>query len=587
MRVDAVAIRQPGGLATAQIRVALRGLAAAVALAVAAMFAAQPISWGDRQQLLSSKTDPGLVRAAATNPSSTLSVIVREAVPASSQAEDLVRSLGGTVTRELGIVGGFGATVPARQLGALASSPIIWRVWGNATLHSEGAYGISKFDGNAANSVWKADIKLNPAQNSYLGTGVGVALIDTGVVPTRGLQGRVSALVDFTPEHDGMDRFGHGTHLAGLMVGDPAGATNALYGGVAPKANLVSVKVAGYNGATDVSTVIAGLQWVVAHKADYNIRVVNLSFGTDSKQPYSVDPLDYAVERTWFSGIVVVVSAGNVGPGAGTITKPGDDPYVITVGGGNLQQTVNVSDDVVPDFSAVGPTQDGLSKPDIVGPAISLLSDADPGSTIYQQHSAAVVGEYFKGSGTSQATAVVTGVVALMLQANPSLSPDVVKATLKGTANKDITTAPSNGAVVLGAGAGFVDANSATGAAAQGAYVTKPANQGLTPSTGTGSLEASRGSLHVYADTNGDGVAELITGETDVIGEVWTANGWGANGWGAAGWAATAWANFGWLANGWGASGWGANGWGGMAWDSAAWAANGWGSAAWGATAWG
>src|SRR6266542_3006023 len=148
MRVDAVAIRQPGGLATAQIRVALRGLAAAVALAVAAMFAAQPISWGDRQQLLSSKTDPGLVRAAATNPSSTLSVIVREAVPASSQAEDLVRSLGGTVTRELG---------------ALASSPIIWRVWGNATLHSEGAYGISKFDGNAANSVWKADIKLNPA----------------------------------------------------------------------------------------------------------------------------------------------------------------------------------------------------------------------------------------------------------------------------------------------------------------------------------------------------------------------------------------------------------------------------------------
>src|SRR5207244_7361959 len=135
------------------------------------------------------------------------------------------------------------------------------------------------------------------------------------------------------------------------------------------------------NGATDVSVVMAGLQWIVTHRLQYNIRVLNLSFGTDSKQPYSIDPLDFAVEQAWRMGIVAVVSAGNVG-GSGTVTKPGDDPYVITVGAADLKNTGVVTDDTVASFSSYGPTQDGFAKPDVAAPGVTIVSARDTGSTI-------------------------------------------------------------------------------------------------------------------------------------------------------------------------------------------------------------
>src|SRR5439155_26364246 len=147
-----------------------------------------------------------------------------------------------------------------------------------------------------------------------------------------------------------MDRYGHGTHMAGIIAGQ--GSTNVNYAGVAPGANLISIKVAGGTGATDVSIVMAGLQWAVTHRAQYNIRVLNLSFGTDSKQSYSVDPLDYAVEQAWRSGIFVSVSAGNLGSSSNTITKPADDPYVVTVGAATLKSTQSFNDDTVSDFSS-------------------------------------------------------------------------------------------------------------------------------------------------------------------------------------------------------------------------------------------
>src|SRR5206468_9239433 len=142
---------------------------------------------------------------------------------------------------------------------------------------------------------------------------------------------------------------------AGIVAGDGT-ASSGQYVGVAPGVNLIPIKVASADGATDVSVVIAGLQWAVSHRAQYNIRVLNLSFGTDGKQAYSIDPLDYAVEQTWFSGIFVAVAAGNAGPASGTITKPGDDPYVVTVGADDTNGTSNVNDDVVAPFSSQGPT---------------------------------------------------------------------------------------------------------------------------------------------------------------------------------------------------------------------------------------
>jgi serine protease AprX len=574
------------GIDGRRVRLLGRTLVALVALTLAATFVRSIPPSPD----LSFKADPALLAEATAHPGSTLSVIVRETAPGSSDAERLVRSLGGDVTRQLTIVGGFAAHIPAGSLRDLVRSTSIARIWGDARIDMAGDK-TGKYDTSAPNTIWRQVIRVPGATEKYNGAGVGVALLDTGVVPVPDLVNHVGYRVDLTPEADGYDRYGHGTHLAGIIAGDGTSSGGA-YRGIAPGANLVSVKVAGWNGATDVSVVIAGLQWIVSHRAEFNIRVANLSFGTNSKQPYALDPLDYAVEQTWFSGILVVVSAGNQGSAPGTVTKPADDPYVLTVGAADLKNTLDAKDDTVADFSSLGPTQDGVIKPDILAPGITIVSDRDLGSTIDQLHPSADLDQnYIKGTGTSQAAAIVSGVAALMFQAYPGLTPDVAKATLMGTAvEKNLALQP-------GGGVGLVNAEEAVKAAASWKFLKLPANQALVPSTGLGSLEASRGSLHVYADVDGDGVPELVTGEVDVLGRPWVANGWGANSWGtngwggsswsANGWGANSWGGMSWDANSWGANGWGANGWGADGWGANGWGANGWGANSWGANAWG
>ena len=454
----------------------------------------------------SAKVDPGLLREALARPARTLSVIVRESAPASDAAERLVGSLHGTVVRELPIVGGFTARVAGSAVLALASDDAVLRVWGDAKLHMN-SVNMAHFDALPINSTWQGVVNLGQArdvQNAgpFLGQGVTVALLDTGVSANTDLGHRVLARVDLTPDHDGYDRYGHGTHMAGLIAGN-GNQSLGLYQGVAPKAHLVSVKVAGADGSTDVSVVLAGIEWIVEHQSQYNIKVMNLSFGTDATQPYSVDPLDFAVERAWFSGIAVVVSAGNRGPSSGTINKPADDPYVITVGSADTKGTNDTSDDTVASFSSLGPTQDGFSKPDVAAPGISMVSERAVGSTIDIANPQARVGDaYFKGSGTSQSAAVVSGMLALMYQANPALTPDVAKAIVVGTAQTYLSKQD------VGAGAGVIDIAGAVKASLKGKYFSKPANQSLQPSTGLGSLELSRGTFHVYADLDGDGVPD-------------------------------------------------------------------------------
>jgi serine protease AprX len=447
---------------------------------------------------------------------------------------------------------------------------------------------MSQYDQTTTNTVWKGVIRLANAQNQASGAGVGVAVLDTGVVPVPDLVNRIVHVVDFTPETDGMDRYGHGTHMAGIIAGQ--GTSNVNYQGVAPAANLISVKVAGGTGATDVSVVLAGLQWVVTHRAQYNIRVLNLSFGTDSKQSYALDPLDYAVEQAWKSGIFVAVAAGNAGPSAGTITKPGDDPFVMTVGAADLKNTTSTSDDVVADFSSRGPTQDLLNKPDLLAPGITIVSVRDPGSTIDYYHPAAVVdANYFKGTGTSQATAVISGVAALMFSANPNLTPDVVKAELLNTATAYPFTTQAGG------GAGLVDAFSAVSAAKAGKFMNSPANKGLVASTGLGSLDASRGSAHVYRmvcdATAGTCTPTLVSGEYDALGNAWSGNAWSGNAWSSNAWSGNAWSSYtfegnAWSGNAWSGNAWSGNAWSGVAWSSDAWTGNAWSGNAWSGNAW-
>jgi serine protease AprX len=538
------------------------------------------------------KADPGLLARATRHPDAKIPLIVRESSPGSPAAERLVRSLGGRVTGQLSVVHGFSATVPGSAVAPLSASSAVSRLWGDGTVRMS-SVDMDQYDSWPVNTVWQLAVNLLEALSRANGAGVGVAVLDTGAVAVPDLANQVTYRVDYTPEHDGLDRYGHGTHMAGIIAGTGA-SSNGQYTGVAPGAHIVSVKVAGYNGATDVSLVIAGLQWVIQHKAQFNIRVLNLSFGTDALQSYAVDPLDYAVEQVWKAGIAVVASAGNRGPDAGTIDKPADDPYVITVGAVDTRGTALPTDDTVAPFSAHGPTQDGFAKPDVVAPGISIVSARDPNSMIDQMHPLARVGDaYFKGSGTSQAAAIVSGIAALMVQANPSLTPDQIKGVLMRTATP-LLFQP-------GSGAGEVNAGLAVDTVTQLLGSLLPANGGLRPSTGTGRLEGSRGSLHVYADRNNDGVPELATGEFMVFGGRWTSTSWSSNSWSryawsnsswtagsccAKAWSGMEWEPTNWMANQWVNGAWSTTFWSAKSWSAKSWSANNWSAKSWSAKSW-
>ncbi|HEX4941382.1 MAG TPA: S8 family serine peptidase, partial [Actinomycetota bacterium] len=318
--------------------------------------------------------------------------------------------------------------------------------------------------------------------------------------------------------------------------------------------------------------VIAAIQWVVTHRVEYGIQVLNLSFGTDPIQPYAIDPLDAAVERAWAAGITVVVSAGNRGPGTGTIAKPADDPYVITVGAADLNQTPDRWDDEVAPFSSRGPTQDGFEKPDVVAPGTTIVATRDAGSAVDDLHPDAVVDEhYFKGTGTSQSGAVVSGIAALMYQANPNLTPKRVKGILMGTAFK-------TAAYRVGGGDGLVDATGAVLAATSD--VANP-NSGLVRSTGLGTLEGSRGRFHVETDLDGDGVADLVEGEIDVLGDPWDSTSWSSTSWSSTSWSSTSWSSLISENAGWSSTSWSSTSWSGTSWSSTSWSSNSWSSVAW------
>jgi serine protease AprX len=435
--------------------------------------------------------------------------------------------------------------------------------------------------------TWRDAIRLDRVPGQFAGDGVTVAVLDTGVTRTGDLGDRLVARVDLSSERDGYDRYGHGTHMSGLIAGDGR-ASGGQWAGAAPGASIVSVKVAGWNGATDVSMVMAGLEWIAAHHERYGIRVVNLSYGTDSSQKWSEDPLNLAVERLWGAGIVVVAGAGNRGDGGSKIDKPADDPHVLTVGAADTRNTATTADDGVAPFSARGPTGEGVGKPDVVAPGVNLVSHRAPQSTVDLARPVARIDErHVKGSGTSQAAAVVSGVVARMLDAAPALTPDEVKATLAGTASPAL-------AGVSGAGAGLVDAAAAVEAARAGRF--SDARQQLALSSGTGALDSTRGSFKPYTDWKEAGKPEQLSGEVDALGRPWSSSQWASQAWSGQRWADSAWARHTSLASGWDAAP-STPAWSGLGEDEVSWIAKSWGDAgalgvpgwiakSWGTAAW-
>jgi len=469
---------------------------------------------------------------------------------------------GGRVVRDLPIVEGVAARVPAAALDALAADPGVRAVTPDGPLRMQ-AEPSPLHDASAvfpevvgADRLW---------DRGWQGAGVAVAVVDTGIAKVGDLAGRVVGGVDLTDEGDPyLDSFGHGTFVAGVLAGDGR-ASDGANSGVAPQADLVPVKIAGRSGASDVSHVLAAIQWVVSFRARYDIRVLNLSLGTDSTQPYLRSPLNYAVERAWDAGIVVVASASNSGPDPGTVAKPGDDPLVVTVGAIDDKATVTRDDDVMAGFSGVGPTAaDGLVKPDLVAPGRSVIGLRAPGSAVDDANPGSRVGsDYFRGSGTSFSAAVVSGAAALLLDKEPDLTPNQVKDRLTSTAAAGPVGEPNVD------GAGSLDAFAA---ATAGTFTE--ANEGVHRSRGQGAMGLDRGSLEVTA---GDGPGrERLNGERTAQKKVWDGGEYRRSSWSSSRWYGSQWASSRWYSSRWygtdfASSRWYSTRWYGSRWYAVAW----------------
>ena len=379
-----------------------------------------------------------------------------------NQQDKDVKGLGGKNGRKLDVIGGQVVELSNSQLRKLADNPAVLQI-----SHDR------KTGGEMNRAAIVSGARAVQVNYGLDGAGVGVAVIDSGVtswhddltyqgsnplVKVVGGQ-RVTKFVDFvngrlTPYDDN----GHGSHVAGIILGNGYDTYGAR-AGMAPAADLISLKVLDDHGGGYISNVIAALEWAVVNKAAYNIRVINLSVGAAVTQSYTTDPLCLAAKHAVDAGIVVVTAAGNLGknkvtgkPQYGGITAPGNAPWVLTVGAYSHEGTLTRKDDVMGPYSSRGPTaRDFGAKPDVVATGTGIVSLSVPGSTFYTTKAAYLLKgsrpltgtPYLSLTGTSMAAPIVTGTVALMLQANPKLTPNLVKAIIEYTAqiyNYDMMT---------------------------------------------------------------------------------------------------------------------------------------------------
>jgi serine protease AprX len=523
-------------------------------------------------------------------PSGLASVIVRGEAGMLIPLEHSTVRAGGTVIRELRLIDGFSANIPTAKLAAVRALPGVIAVSPDVSvsLHSDYNPGADPYSmastatAIGAPAAWAAGIT---------GAGVDVALVDSGVTPVQGLagDGKIVNGPDLSIDSQTsslryLDGFGHGTFMAGLIGARDPGADpshpGGSYLGIAPDARIVNVKVGSAGGSVDVSQVIAGIDWVVEHRHDngLNIRVLNLSIGTNSSQSYQQDPLAYAAEVAWRSGIVVVAAAGNSGATNGHLDDPASDPFVIAVGASGSNGGSLLSNLLVAAFSSLG---NGTRNPDLVAPGSHLQGLRVPGSYIDQNYPSAAFGDrFFRGSGTSEAAAVTSGAVALLLQRRPGLQPGQVKAILTQTATAlPLVPARAQGAGILRLGPSLSDG-----------LLVPDGGQRFGSSNGAGSLEDSRGDKHVSIN----GVP--LTGEEDIFGHAFSSGdhaaksasgqGWSDGGWNGATLSGTTWSGTTWSGTTWSGTTWSGTTWSGTTWSGTTWTGTTWSGTTWSGTTW-
>jgi serine protease AprX len=339
------------------------------------------------------------------------------------------------------------------------------------------------------------------------------------------------------------DQAGHGTFVAGIAAG---AAPNLA--GASPGAPLVSIKVMNQNGEALTSDVINACQWILDHKAQYNIRVANFSlhssYGTNSYR----DPLDQAVEKLWFNGVTVVAAAGNYGTSggpSGVLYAPGNDPFVITVGAIDTGGTLSSSDDTVAPWSAYGYTEDGFYKPEISAPGRYMVGPIPAGSTITTEKPGNMVGtDRIQLSGTSFAAPVVAGTAADMLARHPNWTPDQVKGALMRTARKI-------------------------------------SNNGNSRAAGLGELTASRAVWGMYAPNANAGLDRFVSTPAGASSPVFDAQSWASAAqasmsWNSMSWTDQSWSDMSWTDQSWSDMSWAEMSWTDMSWTDMSWTDMSW-----------
>jgi serine protease AprX len=454
------------------------------------------------------------------------SKVILRAAPGKSIGElaSAIRRAGGQPGRPLSIINGHAATVLNVTLAALASNPAVKSISADRLI-----------SGSMERTGATVGATAVREQLGYDGKGIGIAVIDSGVSAwhddlgyTTGGGQRVERFIDFiggraTPYDD----YGHGTHVAGIIAGNGFDSSGAR-SGIAPGAHLVVLKALDATGSGVISDVIAAMEYVVAHRAEHDIRVLNLSIATGVYESYNTDPLTVAALQVVKAGIVVCAAAGNNGRSSkgemlyGGITAPGNAPWVLTVGASSHMGTTNRADDTMAAFSSRGPSAiDTNAKPDLVAPGVGIESLSDPYSAFYKTKSSYLLPgtvatsylPYLSLSGTSMAAPVVSGTIALMLQANPSLTPNAVKGILQYTAEQN------DGYDPMTEGSGFLNTQ---GAVTLARYLANPSN-GAYPSSASWSMNITWGNYRFHggrltADANA-WATSVSWGQTQVAGQ--------------------------------------------------------------------
>ncbi len=374
---------------------------------------------------------PHLQHGAKTEPNRVVRVIVQRR-NAALDGGRIAASVGGRVREDFRAVASHTMELPLRDVAKLAGQSGVRYIIPDAPVRGTSQYDNATLKTLYPRETHATDVWAGQNRLSATGKGVGVALLDTGFTRHPDLAHALTAVKSNPLASNAEDQYGHGTHLAGIIAGRNM---NAGYVGIAPEANIYGVKIAQDNGVARTSDLLRGLIWVYENRQAKNIRVVNLSCSPTLPENYRTSVLAAALEILWYSGVTVVVSAGNKGsdPRAARYA-PANDPHLIAVGALDSGATAELGDNSLISYSSRGTTQQGHAKPDVVAPGRHIYSTlASPTCWIAQNAPPEFLTadkKYIRLSGTSQAAPVVAGIVALLLDRFPNLTPNQVKAIL-------------------------------------------------------------------------------------------------------------------------------------------------------------